>query len=344
MVFAPRRFGKSSLVWRPCEQPRDGRGARRPRRSDDHARKERLAAALARPIYEQSLATGSSWEQATGPLLSLAACSRRSVSTRDRGRRFSASPRPSEPADIDATLERLLELAGRAGRGARRRRVALVIDEFQEIVDDRPRLAQALAVRLPATAGVSHVYLGSKQHVMERIFNDANEPFWRSAKSIELDLIPAAQFAAFPRPHGSRRREDRRPGRVDRLSRSTGGHPYATQELCLLPLGADARWRHRLGPRWRPPWAPCCVLNTLTSPCYGKGIGGAEAGPAGAGARTRPPIQPRLPRPPWPAGAPQRSEGADGAGTSAKSSAANAALTESYSPSSPSGCGRALES
>ena len=43
---------------------------------------------------------------------------------------------------------------------------------------------------------VSHVYLGSKQHLLYRIFNDKNEPFWRSAKQLEIGMIPAAEFAA----------------------------------------------------------------------------------------------------------------------------------------------------
>ena len=44
---------------------------------------------------------------------------------------------PSEsahsPTDIDETLERLLELPGRAGGGRRGNRVALILDEFQEV-------------------------------------------------------------------------------------------------------------------------------------------------------------------------------------------------------------------
>ena len=46
---------------------------------------------------------------------------------------------------------------------------------------------------------VGHVYLGSKRHVLERIFNDKNEPFWRSAKQMELGPIAPAKFAPFIR-------------------------------------------------------------------------------------------------------------------------------------------------
>ena len=83
---------------------------------------------------------------------------------------------------------------------------------------------------------VAHVYLGSKRHMMQRIFNDENEPFWRSAKQIELGRDRArALFAAFieraVRAHRALRSRRRR---STRSSRSTGGHPYATQELCYF--------------------------------------------------------------------------------------------------------------
>ena len=44
---------------------------------------------------------------------------------------------------------------------------------------------------------VAHVYLGSKRHMLERIFNDENEPFWRSAKQMELGVIAPPLFRAY---------------------------------------------------------------------------------------------------------------------------------------------------
>jgi uncharacterized protein len=78
---------------------------------------------------------------------------------------------------------------------------------------------------------VAHVYLGSKRHMIERIFNDENEPFWRSAKQMELGVISPPAFVKFA---GERFEATGR-----RLARETAaqvldvtdGHPYATQEL-----------------------------------------------------------------------------------------------------------------
>ena len=45
---------------------------------------------------------------------------------------------------------------------------------------------------------VAHVYLGSKRHMMRRLFSDENEPFWRSAKPVELGVIaPDGRLAQF---------------------------------------------------------------------------------------------------------------------------------------------------
>ena len=44
---------------------------------------------------------------------------------------------------------------------------------------------------------VGHVYLGSKRHVLEAIFSDRNEPFWRSAQRMELGRISTEAFASY---------------------------------------------------------------------------------------------------------------------------------------------------
>jgi hypothetical protein len=136
-------------------------------------------------------------------------------------------------ADLDATLERLLALPAELG-AERGRRVALVLDEFQEIVEIDPGLPRLLRAVFQQQPEVAHVYLGSRRHVMERIFNDENEPFWRSAKPVELGPIEPGAFTDFVGARfeisGKRIGADAARAIVSR----TGGHPYATQELCYF--------------------------------------------------------------------------------------------------------------
>ena len=128
-----------------------------------------------------------------------------------------------------ATLELLAELA--AGQD---RRVALVFDEFQEIETIDPGLPKLMRTIFEQQPEVGHVYLGSRWHMMERIFNDENEPFWRSAKKVQLDVIDPALFRPFIASRFKASRKAIAPEVLDRLLDRTFGHPYATQELCYF--------------------------------------------------------------------------------------------------------------
>jgi hypothetical protein len=140
---------------------------------------------------------------------------------------FRASVRKS---DIDDTIEGLLELLGRLAT-ERKRRVVMIFDEFQEIVDLDPKFPNLLRSVFQAQPEVAHVYLGSKRHVLDEIFDDRNEPFWRSAKKLELGLIPKAKFARFIRERFDATEKGIHDESLNALLETTGGHPYATQEL-----------------------------------------------------------------------------------------------------------------
>ena len=127
----------------------------------------------------------------------------------------------------------------------------LILDEFQEVVEIDPDLPKLMRSVFQEQPDVAHIYLGSKRHMMERIFSDENEPFWRSAKQMELGVIPVG---ALPAPHrggllAGRPRGGRRcPGRRARHhGRASLRHPGAV----LLALGADHRQRGPGRPRER---------------------------------------------------------------------------------------------
>jgi hypothetical protein len=137
------------------------------------------------------------------------------------------------PEDLRATLEHLLALPGQLG-AERKRRVALIFDEFQEVVDIDPALPKLMRAVFQEQPEVAHVYLGSKRHMMRRLFSDENEPFWRSAKPVELGVIAPDAFAPYidERFRASGRTVD--DDTVEAVLRITQGHPYATQELCYF--------------------------------------------------------------------------------------------------------------
>jgi hypothetical protein len=69
---------------------------------------------------------------------------------------------------------------------------------------------------------------------MRRIFSDANEPFWRSAKQVELGVIDPKHFRGYIRRRFDRTGRVIAPDGLDAILEITAGHPYATQELCYF--------------------------------------------------------------------------------------------------------------
>jgi len=231
VIFAPRRFGKSSLVWRATQELTRKRVLVAQVDLMRVATKEQLAAKLAGAIYEE-IATPlfRIREKAVEAFRSLRVTPTITVDPIDGSLGFSFVA-GAAPEDVDATIERLLELPAELAAD-RKRRVALVFDEFQEVLDLDPRLPALMRAVFQSQPDVAHVYLGSKRAMMEKLFNDANEPFWRSAKQMELGVLPRDAFARFIRERFAATGKAIEPWVVERVLDMTGGHPYGTQELC----------------------------------------------------------------------------------------------------------------
>jgi hypothetical protein len=231
VVFAPRRYGKSSLVWRAAQQL--------VARNDVlvaqvdlmlTTTKEQLAAALAKAIHDEIATPLFRVRQRVTRVVSglrIAPLVTVDAQTGELGFTFRAG---HERADVDATLQALFELPARLAAD-RRRHVAIVFDEFQEVLSLDPHLPRLMRSIFQTQPDVAHVYLGSKRSMMERLFNDANEPFWRSAAQMELGPIPADEFAPFLRERFESTSRRLPPVLAARVLERTGGHPYATQEL-----------------------------------------------------------------------------------------------------------------
>jgi hypothetical protein len=232
VLFAPRRYGKSSLVWRVAQQLVPRRALVAQVNLMTTPTKTRLAERLARAIHDDVASPLIRAKERLRVFQGLRIRPTVTVNPDDGSLSFSFDA-AAAPADIDATLEHLLRLPAELA-AERGRRVALVFDEFQEVIDiDRglPRLMRSVFEEQPE---VAHVYLGSRRHTMRRLFSDENEPFWRSAKLIELGVIDPAKFAPFLDERFRSSGRTIAPAAVERLLHITGGHPYATQELAYF--------------------------------------------------------------------------------------------------------------
>ncbi|MGL6278397.1 MAG: hypothetical protein ACRC50_02430, partial [Gaiella sp.] len=76
------------------------------------------------------------------------------------------------------------------------------------------------------------------------LFDDRNEPFWRSARQVELGRIPAAAFAPFLHERFASTERAIDDDAAARLLELTDGHPYATQELAFFTWGHVPRGHH----------------------------------------------------------------------------------------------------
>jgi uncharacterized protein len=232
VVFAPRRYGKSSLVWRVSEQAIAQGVLVAHVNLMTTPTSERLAEKLAETIHDDLASTLFRAREQLRVFSGLRITPIVTVdpTTGKLGFSFDAG---RQPQDLDVTLERLLELPGQLA-AERGRKVALVLDEFQEIVDIDPELPKIMRSVFETQPGVAHVYLGSKRHMLERIFNDENEPFWRSAKQMELGVIALEPFRDYIEAQFARTGRRVESDVVDRVLEATLGHPYATQELCYF--------------------------------------------------------------------------------------------------------------
>ena len=230
VVFAPRRYGKSSLVWRAGRDLLAEGVLIAQVDLMQTATKEQLAAKLAQAIYEEIATPLFRVRERATQIFQRLRIQPTMTLDPSGAVRFSFTTGAARE-DVDGTLERLLELPAELS-AERNRRVALVFDEFQEVLDLDPRLPSLMRAVFQSQPDVSHVYLGSKRSMMERLFNDQNEPFWRSAKQLELDVIPTDAFATFIRERFAATGRDIEPGVVASVLGLTGGHPYGTQELC----------------------------------------------------------------------------------------------------------------
>jgi uncharacterized protein len=233
VVVAPRRYGKSSLVLRAIEQVvADGVLVAYCDLMKTPT-KGRLTASLAKTIVDDlDSPVGQALDRAAALFRGLRIRPVMELDPDDASVRFTfdASRRHE---DIDDTIERLLELPGRLA-AERNRQVVLVFDEFQEVVKLDPAFPNLMRAVFQTQPEVGHVYLGSRRHVLDSIFSDRNEPFWRSARRMDIGPIPEPLFAAFVADRFATTGRAIGEDAAGDLLAFTHGQPYATQELAYF--------------------------------------------------------------------------------------------------------------
>ncbi len=131
-------------------------------------------------------------------------------------------------AELDEVLEAPQKIATQG-----KRRVVVVFDEFQQILEyDSDKVERQLRSIIQTHADVSYIFLGSRRHLIQKMFLDRSRPLYRAGGHYPLGPIKEKEWVPFIRRrflNGGKRIDD---GRIRLICSLTEGHPFYTQHLC----------------------------------------------------------------------------------------------------------------
>jgi hypothetical protein len=227
-VFSERRFGKTSLVQAVLAGlstrstvsayvdlwPTDSEAA--------------FVAALAKAItHSMSSSVGKLLETSKRFFSSLAP----SVTVDDQGKpevNFGISKhRGVAGTALDDVLEPPAKIA-RQGRN-----VVLVFDEFQQVLEyGNDRVEKKLRSVIQNHRKVAYLFLGSRKHLIQKMFMDRSRPLYRAGGHYPLGPIAETDWLPFISERFAAARKKITPALVHSICEWTQGHPFYTQHLC----------------------------------------------------------------------------------------------------------------
>lgn len=192
VLYGPRRYGKSSLV---AELTADLEKAGIPCVMLDIVKVpsiELFAAAYVQKVYRKLAPVKFELQKLGGflksirPKLTLDSSGEIGV-VLDRADREFGSEELTEILDLPQKL---------LGKG---QRAVVVFDEFQEVGDLLPddRFERVMRSVIQGHTQVSYIFLGSRYHMLRRMFTDHNRPFYKSALTVFLDKPPVEDSIRF---------------------------------------------------------------------------------------------------------------------------------------------------
>ncbi|MFN0030562.1 MAG: AAA family ATPase [Flavobacteriales bacterium] len=135
-----------------------------------------------------------------------------------------------------STLEKILNYVE-----ARKQRVVIALDEFQQVTKYKEKNAEALLRSIIQHCNYTHfIFSGSHQSIMTSMFGLPNRPFYNSAEMLELQPVPVEAYAAFIQLHFKSARKQMPLPTAKLIVELGREHTYYIQHLCnklfTLPL------------------------------------------------------------------------------------------------------------
>ena len=130
--------------------------------------------------------------------------------------------------DLDEVLSAPMKIAAK-----RKSRVVMVFDEFQRILEYGNDLVErALRSAIQVQQGVSYIFLGSRKHLIQKMFLDQSRPLYRSGGHYPLRAIDVKDWLPFIRKRFRKSDKGITDNMIHAICQMTDGHPFYTQHLC----------------------------------------------------------------------------------------------------------------
>jgi hypothetical protein len=231
-LISPRRYGKSSLVRRALGAVSRGGALTVDVTVSSYSSYLSFLEGYARALVsvEARLERARTWLR---DLLSAVRPEVRVEPTPESGGRLALSvtfPSARSQKDISLLAAEVFALPGRIA-DARRRKMAIALDEFQAIAAfNGGSVEHALRAAVQHQRNVGYVFSGSEPALMERMLG-RSRPFYKAGPVMRLDRIPADRFAEFIESRFRATRIKPVPGLGAAVVELAGNLPYDVQRL-----------------------------------------------------------------------------------------------------------------
>ena len=111
------------------------------------------------------------------------------------------------------------------------KKLIVVFDEFQEILNIRKGLDKQLRSIMQEQHNLNYILLGSQESMMTEIFERKKSPFYHFGKLMRLDKIPYDDFRNYISSRLPLEDKDKLNAIVEEILSFTNLHPYYTQQL-----------------------------------------------------------------------------------------------------------------
>lgn len=133
--------------------------------------------------------------------------------------------------DMDKVLDDLYDLPQKVA-ARRKRQLVVVFDEFQEISTLNLPIERSLRAKIQHHDKVAYCFMGSKRHLLDKLFLDKNNPLYRIAKPVPLGKIKPKKLKSFIYERFKSIDMNIDDNLIDEVLKITACHPYYTQQLC----------------------------------------------------------------------------------------------------------------